>query len=86
MNSELIPLAVFPHISIAQISRSYLEASGILCFIFDEHLNSYGMGYGPHFSGIRLMVRKADYEEALLLLKQAPDIDLPEEGAGSSET
>ncbi len=75
MNAKLIQLAIFPHASMAHIARSYLEASGMRCFIFNEHVDGLGWNYGTALSGIRLMIIEEDYEEGLRLLREYPEID-----------
>ncbi len=75
MSSNLTLLAIFDNPSASHIARSYLEASDILCFVFDENISGLGWSCGTGRSGIRLMVHKDQYEEAKLLLNENPDIE-----------
>lgn len=75
MSSDLVPLAIFDNPSASHIARSYLEASDILCFVFDESISGLGWSCGTGKSGIRLMVHKDHYDEAKLLLEENPDLE-----------
>ena len=74
MSSNLVPLAIFDNPSASHIARSYLEASDILCFVFDENISGLGWSCGTGRSAIRLMVHKEQYEEAKILLRDNPEI------------
>ena len=74
MSANLVPLAIFDNPSASHIARSYLEASDILCFVFDENISGLGWSCGTGRSAIRLMVHKDHYEEAKRLLEDNPEI------------
>ena len=56
----------------ANLARTRLEASGIPCFLSNEHLVSLMPLYSPITGGVRLHVRQSDVEAAIAVLRDEP--------------
>jgi len=69
LNEELTLLEIFSNEAEALVARSFLEASGITCYIFrDVPAGLFSKG-NPSF-GTRLMVKSSEREEAHRLLEE----------------
>jgi DNA-directed RNA polymerase subunit RPC12/RpoP len=53
----------------ANIVKGLLDANEIFCFLQDEHSIGLNILYSNALGGIKLMIRKEDEEQALLLLQ-----------------
>jgi len=72
LNEELTLLEIFSNEAEALVARSFLEASGITCYIFKDDPAGY-ISFriiNPSF-GTRLMVKSSEMEEARKLLEEA---------------
>ena len=76
---KLIILKVFDNPVDLHILRSRLEADGITCFIFDENIVSINPLYNITVGGIKLKVRKDQYQLALDVLKELGDTPYTDE-------
>ena len=54
----------------AEIARSKLDAADIPSFLFDRHINYYGMHMNLAWGGMRLMVCSEDLEVATTLIHE----------------
>lgn len=54
----------------AHLVQGYLESEGIECFLKDELTTQVNNFYSNAVGGVKVMVRKEDYEKALQLLEQ----------------
>ena len=70
-NHELVILNTFTSIFEANLFKSKLESEGIECFIDDENIGSMNFLYGSAVGGVKLKVRKSDYDKARKVLKES---------------
>jgi hypothetical protein len=70
-NLELVTLNTFTSIFEANMFRSKLESEGIECFIDDENIGSMNFLYGSAVGGVKLKVRKSDYDKARKVLEES---------------
>ena len=70
---ELVTIKTFDNAIDVHILRSRLEAEGITCFIFDEHIVSVNPLYNIGVGGIKLKVRADELQIALEVLKDIHD-------------
>jgi hypothetical protein len=68
-------LRTYGNLAEAGFAKSLLESAGIRAELADEH--SYGIGYGPVVSELRLQVGEADLERARQVLDKGPDAPEP---------
>jgi len=71
MKDKLVILEIFSNEAEALVARSFLEASGITCYIFKDDPAGY-ISFriiNPSF-GTRLMVKSSEREEAHRLLEE----------------
>src|SRR5687767_6301952 len=65
-------LRTYGNLAEAGFAKSLLESAGIRAELADEH--SYGLGYGPVISELRLQVDEADLDRAREVLEKGPDV------------
>jgi hypothetical protein len=75
MSSQLVALQKSYNLFEAQIIKSALISHGIYCEIFDETANTTLAMYKAALGGSRIMVRAADQEKALQIIKDANDLN-----------
>ncbi len=66
MSDEFVTLETFSRGFIAYIAKAKLAAAGIDSFVADEHMNIIY----PGLTGVRLLVREKDLEEARNVLQE----------------
>jgi hypothetical protein len=68
-------LRTYGNLAEAGFAKSLLESAGIRAELADEH--SYGIGYGPVVSELRLQVDEMDLDRAREVLDKGPDVPQP---------
>ena len=80
MSSQLVPIQKSYNLFEAQNIKSALTSHGIYCEIFDETANTTLAMYKFALGGSRVMVRAADYEKSLQIIKDANDLNETPDG------
>ncbi len=83
--NQLIKLAAYTYPYEAHIAKAVLEANGILAFVFDDEMNYTNWLYGIALGGVRLMVRRGDWERAKALLDAPNSLNDQEEASKNEE-
>ena len=72
MSGRLITIASFSQPIEAHLTKTRLEADGIECFIFDEHIVRMNWLYSNAIGGVKLQVKEPDVERSIEILQQEP--------------
>lgn len=74
MSDNWITVATFHQHVLAALAKSVLDASGIECWLRDEHVELYGALAPSVFGGIKLQVRPEDVALAQQALQHDSEI------------
>lgn len=82
-------LATYTFPSEAYLIKNYLENEGIACVVTGEYLANTNIIYSNADGGVKLIVRKADYDKAMVVLSDMntipSDIECSECGSNNVE-
>jgi hypothetical protein len=79
MSDEMVTIATFGDPIEAQVFKNRLEEAGITAFITGGESGGLFAGMGGAFGLVRLVVAEKDQEQALAILDETPEEDLPDE-------
>ncbi|PYX77087.1 MAG: hypothetical protein DMG72_03055 [Acidobacteria bacterium] len=75
MHENLITIATFHNEPEFLLARARLESADIECFAQDENMLRIAAWHSHVFGGIKLLVREADAQDALAILRQTSPIE-----------
>jgi DNA-directed RNA polymerase subunit RPC12/RpoP len=76
---RLITIARFDYPYQAHLAAAQLEASGIPCFLKDEHIVGLNMFYSQAVGGVKLRVPEDKAEEAMIVLSNVAGDEVAED-------